>query len=95
VDPLTRDVFIVTGNGRGTERPRGDTVLKLDPSGSTVLDSYTPTDEQWLDDQDLDLGSSGAAILPTLNGADRTYHLLVQAGKGRRAGPATAPSCGS
>ncbi len=86
VDPLTHDVFIVSGNGAwdGTTL-WGDTVLKLDPSGSTVLDSYTPTDEQWLDDQDLDLGSSGAAILPTLNGADRTYHLLVQAGKG--------PSC--
>lgn len=86
VDSLTHDVFIVSGNGAWDGKTLwGDTVLKLDPSGTIVLDSYTPTDEQWLDDHDLDLGSSGAAILPTLNGGGRTYHLLVQAGKG--------PSC--
>jgi len=86
VDPLTHDVFIVSGNGAWDGKTLwGDTVLRLDPSGSRVLDSYTPTDEQWLDDHDLDLGSSGAAILPTVRRGGRTYHLLVQAGKG--------PSC--
>jgi len=86
VDPLTHDVFLVTGNGAWDGKTLwGDTVLKLGPSGTTVLDSYTPKDQQWLDDHDLDLGSSGAAILPTLRSGGKTYHLLVQAGKG--------PSC--
>jgi len=67
VDPLTHDVFIVSGNGAWDGKAMwGDTVLSLEPSGSRVLDSHTPTDEQWLDDHDLDLGSSGAAILPTV-----------------------------
>lgn len=86
VDPVTHNVFIVSDNGPWDGKTLwGDTVLELDPSGSTLLDSYTPTDEQWLDDHDLDLGSSGAAILPTMHSGGRTYHLLVQAGKG--------PSC--
>ncbi len=86
VDPITHDVFLVTDNGPWDGKTLwGDSVLELDPSGATLLDSYTPTDQQWLDDHDLDLGSSGAAILPTLSSGGRTYHLLVQAGKG--------PSC--
>jgi len=86
VDPLSHDVFIVSGNGAWDGKTLwGDTVLELDPSGTRVIDSYTPTDEQWLDHHDLDLGSSGVAILPTLSSGGRTYHLLVQAGKG--------PSC--
>jgi hypothetical protein len=56
--------------------------MKLDPSGSRLLDSYTPTDQAYLNDTDQDLGSTGPALLPTITRNGHAYHLLVQGGKG-------------
>jgi outer membrane protein assembly factor BamB len=90
IDPVTHDVYVVTGNGPWNGRTNwGDSILKLNPSGSRLLDAFTPTDQAYLNQQDADLGSSGPAILPAVRQGHRTYHLLVQGGKGPR-----CPSCG-
>ena len=89
-DPVTHDVYIVTGNGPWNGRTDwGDSVLKLNPAGSTLLDAYTPTNQAALADQDLDLGSTGPALLPPIRQGGHVYHLLVQGGKGP-----TCDSCG-
>ncbi len=83
VDPLTRDVYIVSGNGPWNGHTNwGDSVLKLNPSGSRLLDSFTPPNQASLNVNDEDLGSTGPALLPPLRAHGHTYHLLVQGGKG-------------
>jgi len=83
IDPVTHDVYIVSGNGPWNGKTLfGDSVLKLDPTGAHLLDSFTPTNQASLQSTDQDLGSSGPAILPPVKEGGRTYHLLVQAGKG-------------
>lgn len=91
VDPRTHDVIVSTGNGPWNGHTNwGDSVIKLDPSGRRLLDTYTPADQAYLDQSDLDLGSTGPAILPPVRARGRTYHLLVQGGKG-----AACASCGA
>ena len=82
-------IFFATGNGQ-FDAPQGghdwgDTVLELHPdgtggSGGLPTDSYTPTDFQQLNDQDLDLGSTAPALLPAVANS-RYPHLGVQSGK--------------
>jgi hypothetical protein len=78
------NIFVPTGNGTfdaaSGGRDYGDTVLKLDPSSLAVLDYFTPSDQQKLSDQDLDVGSSGPTLLPDQPGPHR--HLLLQPTKG-------------
>src|SRR5947209_9514813 len=65
VDPVTHDVYIVSGNGTWNGQTNwGDSVLKLNPVGRTLLDAFTPTNQASLDAQDQDLGSTGPALLP-------------------------------
>ena len=86
-DPVTHDVYVVSGNGPWNGRTNwGDSILKLDPSGSRILDAFTPTNQQDLDNSDEDLGSTGPALLPTIRQGSHSYHLLLQGGKG--------PACG-
>ena len=84
VDPLTGDVFAVTGNGPFTANENGtdweDTVLKLSSDVTQVDDSYTPNDYQHLDDYDVDLGSTAPALLPSVPQSS-TPLMLVQSGK--------------
>lgn len=83
VDPATRSVWIVSGNGPWNGRTNwGDSVLKLNPAGTRLLDAFTPANQQQLADGDLDLGSTTPALLPTIRQGTRTYRLLVQGGKG-------------
>jgi len=60
----------------------GDTVLKLDFSGSAVneADYFTPYDQEYMGANDLDLGSGGVTLIdqPT---APMYPHLLVTSGK--------------
>ncbi len=82
-DPVNGDVYIVSGNGPWNGRTNwGDSVLKLNPAGTRLLDSFTPTDQAYLEGSDLDLGSTTPGVLPPLRVGGQTYHLLVQAGKG-------------
>lgn len=84
VDPVTRDIFVTTGNGPYTANTGGydwgDTIVELSPDGSQVLDSYTPGNYQQLDNSDQDLGSTAPALLPQLANS-KTPYLLVQGGK--------------
>ncbi|HET7036423.1 MAG TPA: PQQ-binding-like beta-propeller repeat protein [Thermomicrobiaceae bacterium] len=81
-DPVNPSIYVSTGNGPfdPAKHNWGDTVLRLSVDGTKVLDSYTPSDYQTLDERDVDLGSTAPALLPRLPGS-KTPLLLVQGGK--------------
>ena len=77
-------LYVATGNGdfdanQTGGKDYGDTVIKLLPHGTAlqVADYFTPFDQQSLNDQDLDLGSSNPMLLPQTG----TLPLLLQLGK--------------
>ncbi len=71
-----------TFNAGGSAADLGDSIIKLAPSnGLTVSDYFTPFNQQYLADNDLDLGSSGAILLPPETGNATHPNLLVTAGK--------------
>jgi hypothetical protein len=84
IDPATNDVYLITGNGAwdGTTN-YSDSYLRLDPAlpaVSPVKDYFTPFNQSTLAPMDLDVGSSGTALL-----IDQTtgphVHLLIGASK--------------
>ena len=79
------NVYVTTGNGtfdaNSVAPPNndyGNSVVRL-TSGLGVTDWFTPFDQNFLNMQDLDLGSSGVVILP--DQATPPTHLLLAAGK--------------
>ena len=83
------NVYFATGNGgfdaNGGGADFGDSVIKtgLPMNGQLpVFDYFTPHDEQFLDDLDLDLGSGGPMLLPTQRPGSPHQHLLTVVGKG-------------
>ncbi len=79
VEPRTGNLLIATGNGEWDGHTHwGDSVLELSPDAGRLLQNYTPTDEQQLDDSDVDLGSSAPVVLPTPGRAPR---YALEAGK--------------
>jgi hypothetical protein len=79
------NVFVVVGNGtfdadKGGQ-DYGDTILKLKPSGNSfsVIDYFTPFDQQMLSNKDMDLGSGGLTLLPDQPGS--VTHLGITAAK--------------
>jgi len=79
------NIFVVTANGT-YDGPAGaddfgDSILKMGWNGSVfgVMDFFTPFNQLQLSQQDLDLGSSGALILPDQPGL--YPHELVAGGK--------------
>ncbi len=77
------NLYVISGNGNYDGRTDfGDSILKLS-SGLALVDSFTPSVQQTLDQSDLDLGSGGAAILVDSPSAPPGFqHLLVGGGKG-------------
>jgi uncharacterized protein (TIGR03437 family) len=80
------NIYVVTGNGTfDAERgggDLGDTVIKLaTTNGLSVADYFTPFNADLLDIEDMDLGSSGALLLPDTAGTSQHPHLLVTGGK--------------
>ena len=74
------DILVATSNGESSETTTfngrtnwSDSVLELSPSGLKLLHNWTPTDQLRLTQQDLDLGSTSPALLPS--------DLAVQGGK--------------
>ena len=62
------DIIAVTGNGEFTGvSDFGDSVLKLSGRDLTLLDWYTPDNWAELRDNDEDLGSAGAILIPGTN----------------------------
>jgi outer membrane protein assembly factor BamB len=84
VEPGSGNILLTTGNGPyGANKGGhdwGDTVLVLSRDGTQLLDTYTPPEPNDLYMQDLDLGSSDPALLPTIP-ASKTPDMAVQAGK--------------
>ncbi len=80
-------VYLLAGNGTldGAEN-FGSSVVRLSPE-LEVLDHFTPYNVEHLNELDLDLGSSGALLLPRSN-------LLVGAGKERLRVRARSPRPG-
>jgi hypothetical protein len=66
-------IFVQTANGTfdaaigGVDY--GDSFLKLNPTGLTVVDYFTPRNELMLESDDLDLGSGAGLILPQQAGS--------------------------
>lgn len=81
----SNNIYFVTANGTydiykgGSDW--GDSVLKMTLSGSnlTVADSFTPFNQSTMAQEDLDLGSGGAVLLPPQTTGPE--NLLVVAGK--------------
>jgi hypothetical protein len=85
-DAETGRIYMATGNGAYNPGSHdwSDSVFALNPDGSGLngnpLDSFTPADQQALQNADLDLGSTAPAILPRPAGTT-FVHLAVQGGK--------------
>ena len=62
--------------------PISETASSSSPlPGLAVVDYFTPFNQLYLDQADIDLGSSGAVLLPDLAGSLPHQRLLVSAGK--------------
>lgn len=64
VDPANGDLVVATGNGPfNGSTDWGDSVLVLSPDASRLLRHWTPSDQQHLNEADLDLGSTSPGLL--------------------------------
>jgi hypothetical protein len=76
------NVYVATGNGQfNGQHDYGDSILKLSPSGGqlAVEDYLTPDNQNYLKNNDVDLGSGGVLLLPEQPGP--YPDLLVESGK--------------
>ncbi len=77
-------LFVITANGPFNAdaggSSYGDSFLKLNPDLS-VADYFAPFNREYLDANDIDLGSAGAVLLPEETGTAEHPHLLTSAGK--------------
>ncbi|HLX44239.1 MAG TPA: hypothetical protein VKR43_12430 [Bryobacteraceae bacterium] len=72
------NVYVVSGNGDFDAATNlSGAVIKLSGSDLSLLDWYTPAEWKYLDDNDLDVGSTGAILVPGAN-------FLVAGDKGGR-----------
>ena len=87
-------IYLVSGNGDfdTVSVPAintGDSILKFALRGKpglgsgalSLVDYFTPSDQDSIDSADLDLGSGGLSLLPDAAGSTAHPHMLVQAGK--------------
>ncbi len=80
------NLFVVSANGTfdqsSSPHDLADSIIKLTPTnGLTIADYFTPYNQLDLEDMDLDLGSSGALLLPPEVGSTSHRNLLVTGGK--------------
>jgi hypothetical protein len=79
-------LYFVTGNGNeatvASPNSIQESVVKLSPDLSTVVDLFTPSNAAGLDHGDVDYGSGGVLLLPDQPGP--LPHLAVAAGKDGR-----------
>ncbi len=80
------NIYVVSGNGpfdgnaNGTDL--GDSFIKLSSGPDlAIADYFTPFNQLTLNRQDIDLGSSGAVLLPDGVGTAAHPHILAGAGK--------------
>lgn len=83
------NIYAITGNGDYDGVSNfGESFLKLSPSATAVVDSFTPSDWKSLSDNDFDI-SAGPALVPgthTVIGADKGGTLYVINGDAMRQG---------
>jgi outer membrane protein assembly factor BamB len=78
IEPGSGRILVATGNGPFDGHANwGDSVLELTPDASRLLHNWTPSNQLFLDRNDLDIGSSSPTVLPAYHG----FHLAVQASK--------------
>jgi uncharacterized protein (TIGR03437 family) len=80
------NIFVISGNGpfdtNSNGADLGDSFIKLSSAaGLTIADYFTPFNQVSLNRGDIDLGSSGAVLLPDEAGSAAHPHLLAGAGK--------------
>lgn len=79
------NIYAISANGQFDANTNGmdfgDSLLKLTSPGLGLLDYFTPFNQNDLDRNDIDLGSSGAVLLPDSAGSTPHPHLLISAGK--------------
>jgi outer membrane protein assembly factor BamB len=64
VDPDSGDLLVATGNGPFDGKANwGDSVVVLSPDGKRLLKHWTPSNQEDLNSDDLDLGSTAPALL--------------------------------
>lgn len=84
VDPGTGNLLVATGNGHFDGRTNwGDSAIELSPDASTLVASYTPSNQAQLDSGDVDLGSTGPAVIGRFavqGGKDGDLRLLALPG---------------
>ena len=77
------NIVFVTGNSEPNTydgvTDLQESVVKVSPTLTTVLDVFTPSDQVSLDQGDVDFGSGGALVLPDQPGS--MPHMAVAAGK--------------
>ncbi len=79
-------IYVVSANGtfdaNAGGSDLGESILKLSTgNGLAVTDYFTPYNADELSDKDIDLGSSGALLLPDGMGSSTHPHLLVSGSK--------------
>jgi hypothetical protein len=75
------NIYFSTGNGTFDGKKNfSESVIKLSPTG-TLLDSFTPFNQNIFDANDIDLASAGVMILPDSVGSTTHPHLLMATGK--------------
>lgn len=94
-------LYFVTGNGTFNADTGGDdygtSFVKLDPANVTngrlpVVDWFTPYNQEYLDQHDIDLGSAGPLLIPGTNlvlsgGKEGKLYLLNRSNMGHYNGP--------
>ena len=80
------NIYVVSGNGTFTGArggsDLGESIIKLSTmKGLSVTDYFTPFNNVELSETELDLGSSGALLLPEGTGSPAHPHLLVSGSK--------------
>jgi len=80
------NIYVVSANGtfdaNAGGSDLGESVIKLSTSkGLLAADYFTPYDADALSEKDMDLGSSGALLLPDQVGSPAHPHLLVSGSK--------------
>ena len=96
VDPANGNLVVATGNAPYNGKTDwGDSVLVLSPDASRLVAHWTPSNQAYLNDQDLDLGSTSPGLLPNgyavQGGKDGIVRLLQLHGKARLVQQVPAP----
>ena len=83
VDDNTGDLYVISGVDAGDPfSGYNDSVLRLGASDLSVLDYFTPSNENYLEQKDLDFGSGADVFMP--DNASSTPHEVIGGGKDGR-----------